>query len=292
MVPGSEFSYVLITPAHNEEQFIEKTIRSMVNQTVKPKQWIIVNDGSTDKTGEIVEACAADHDWITPITRPPHADRQFAAKVHAFNAGLRVVEKSDFDFIGNLDADLSFDADYMDYLLRKFAEDPQLGVAGTPFVEDASEVYDYRYSNIEHVSGACQLFRRQCFLDIGGYRPISGGGIDWVAVTSARMKGWKTRTFTEKSLFHHRSMGTGRGNVLKARFRLGVEDYYLGSHPLWALLRMAYQMKKKPYGIGGFCLGLGFLSAFIRRPERPVPAELVRFYRREQMDRLKKKLRL
>ena len=113
-----------------------------------------------------------------------------------------------FDVIGNLDADISFESDYFAFLMARFAEAPRLGVAGTPFVEEGRR-YDYRFSSIEHVSGACQLFRRECFADVGGYMPIKGGGIDWVAVTTARMMGWQTRTFTEKNCLHHRPMGTG-----------------------------------------------------------------------------------
>ena len=123
--------------------------------------------------------------------------------------------------------------------------------AGTPFVEGGAH-YDYRFTNIEHVSGACQLFRRQCFEDIGGYVPIKGGGIDWVAVTTARMKGWQTRTFTEKSCRHHRPMGTAhRAASLGAIFRHGQKDYYLGGHPAWQLFRSVYQLTRPPYVVGG-----------------------------------------
>jgi GT2 family glycosyltransferase len=219
---------------------------------------------------------------------PEHDDRQFAAKVHAFNAGYQRISDEAYEIIGNLDSDLSFETDYIEYLLEKFVQYPDLGVAGTPFVEDTSQSYNYRFTNIEHVSGACQLFRRKCFEEIGGYTPIKGGGIDWVAVTTARMKGWKTRTFTEKTIFHHRKMGTGKGNILTARFRLGKEDYYLGSHPLWALLRSFHQMKFKPYILGGIFIYLGYIIAYLQKMERPIPQELINFYRTEQMHRIKK----
>ena len=291
MKNNSILSYVLITPAHNEEEFIEQTIQSVINQTVLPKKWIVVDDGSTDRTSEIIRYYTGIYDWIELMVRPDHLDRQFAAKVHAFNAGYNKLKTMEYDIIGNLDADLSFEPDYIEYLLQKFHENPDLGVAGTPFVEDDDLHYDYRYTNIEHVSGACQLFRKECFEKIGGYIPIKGGGIDWVAVTTARMKGWKTRTFTDKTIFHHRKMGTGRSNVLKARFRLGKEDYYLGSHPLWEIFRSIYQMKSKPLFFGGLFIILGYTTAFLQKTERPIPSELVKFYRREQMQRLRAILR-
>ncbi len=283
------YSYILVTPARNEEAYIEKTIQSMVAQTVLPEKWVIVSDGSTDRTDEIVKKYIANHKWIKFIRLPEHRDRHFAAKVHAFNAGYDKVKNIKHDIIGNLDADLSFEEGYIEYLLQKFCQYNDLGVAGTPFVEDSSPHYDYSFTNIDHVSGACQLFRRKCFESIGGYTPIKGGGIDWVAVTTARMKGWKTRTFTEKTIFHHREMGTGKGNILSARFRLGKEDYYLGSHPLWEILRAVYQMKFNPYILGGLLILLGYMIASLQRIERPIPTELIKFYRREQMDRLKNK---
>jgi len=161
-----------------------------------------------------------------------------------------------------------------------------LGVAGTPFVESSSH-YDYRFTNIEHVSGACQLFRRECFESIGGYVPIKGGGIDWTAVTTARMKGWKTRTFTEKACFHHRKIGTGNSNLLGSWFRHGRKDYFLGGHPLWQVFRSIYQMKHKPYVLSGGLLFFGYTWALLSRVDRPVSNELLKFHRGEQMHRLK-----
>ena len=283
-------SYVLITPARNEEAYIEHTIKSVISQTVLPMKWVIVSDGSTDRTDAIVKGYLPAHPWMELIRMPERKERHFAAKVHAFNAGYEKVKRIGCDIIGNLDADLSFGADYIEFLLDKFSTDPVLGVAGTPFVEDASQPYDYRFTNIEHVSGACQLFRRECFEAIGGYKPIKAGGIDWVAVTTARMKGWKTRTFTEKTIFHHRTMGTGKGNILMARFRLGKEDYYEGSHPLWELFRAVYQMKFTPRFLGGLLILSGYIAAFLQRMERPVTPELIAFYRQEQMQRLKGKV--
>jgi glycosyltransferase involved in cell wall biosynthesis len=279
-------NYILITPARNEEEHIEKTIQSVISQRVLPKKWVIVSDGSTDRTDEIVRQCLPANSWMELIRMPEHRDRQFAAKVHCFNAGYEKIRGLDYDIIGNLDADISFDNGYFEFLMKKFAEDPGLGVAGTPFVEGGKH-YDYRFSNIEHVSGACQLFKRKCFEEIGGYVPNKGGGIDWIAVTTARMKGWKTRTFTEKVCFHHRKMGTGNSSALAAWFKHGCEDYFLGNHPLWEIFRTFYQMAKKPYVIGGSSLLFGFAWAGIKRTDRPISQELVAFIRKEQMGRLK-----
>lgn len=283
---ADQYGYVLITPARNEAMFIEETIKSVVGQTVLPLKWVIVSDGSTDGTDDIVKKYAVEHKWIELVRMPERQERHFGGKVQAFNAGYAKVKDLNYDIIGNLDGDISFEEDYFAFLLGKFAENPRLGVGGTPFRE-GSHVYDYRFTSIEHVSGACQLFRRECFVSIGGYAPIKGGGIDWVAVTTARMKGWQTRTFTEKTCVHHRKIGTGKGKVLAARFRFGKQDYYLGAHPLWEVFRCVYQLSKKPYIVGGSCLFLGYLSAMVTQAERPVSRELIEFRRKEQMSRLR-----
>jgi GT2 family glycosyltransferase len=285
-------TYVLVTPARNERDLIEGTIRSVVAQTHLPARWVVVSDGSTDGTDEVVGRYASDHPWIDLLRMPEERDRSFAAKATSFNAGFDCLKPISFDLIANLDADITFDPDYLEFLVGKFAEDPKLGVGGTPFIEDASQPdnhsYAHRFADLHHVSGACQMFRRQCLEELGGYTPIKGGGIDWVAVTTARMRGWQTRTYTEKTCFHHRKMGTASRGPLMARFQHGQEDYYVGQHPLWQLLRGVFQMKSKPVLLGGLFLLLGYFWAMIRRVRRPISPELVSFRRAEQMARLRK----
>ena len=281
------YSYVLITPARNEAAFIELTLKSVVAQTVRPLKWVIVSDGSTDGTDEIVAKYLADNPWIELLRMPERRERHFAGKVHAFNAGYARVKDLPFEIVGSLDADLSFDSEYFLFLLAKLAENPELGLVGTPFQDGPNKTYDFRFVSIEHVSGACQLFRRQCFEDIGGYKPVKGGGIDHIAVLTARMKGWKTCTFTEKMSIHHRPMGTAERGTFKARFKTGSLDYALGGHPIWELFRTCYQMSRRPVLIGGLTLLAGYFWAFATRAERPISPELVKFRRSEQMLRLR-----
>jgi biofilm PGA synthesis N-glycosyltransferase PgaC len=279
-------NYVLITPAKNEAMFIEQTVKSVITQEVLPVKWVIVSDGSIDGTDDIVKKYAAEYDWIKLVRMPERAERHFGGKVRAFSAGYEKVQHINYDIIGNLDADITFDIDYFDFLLKKFARDPILGVAGTPFREGSVQ-YDYRFSRKEHVSGACQLFRRECFESIGGYTPMEEGGIDLAAVVIARMKGWKTETFTDKSCVHHRPMGTARAHILKATFRSGYGDYRMGVHPLWQLFRSVYQMSRKPLFLSGFMLMTGYFWAMLSRPLKPVSAEFVHFRGKEQMRWLK-----
>ena len=281
------YEYVLITPARNEAEFIEQTVRSVVSQTRLPKRWIIVSDGSTDGTDEIVRRYQQGRPWLELICLPPRVGRHFAAKVHAFRIGYDRVRPCNFDVIGNLDGDVSFGNDYFEFLLGQFETMPDLGVAGTHYTENEFHSFGDSYINSEHVNGQCQLFRRTCFDDIGGYVPIRGGGIDWVAVTTARMKGWRTYSFSEREFKHLRPMGTAGTGILGARFHYGKKDYFLGGHPLWQVFRSTFQLTKKPYVVGGICLLLGYLWCWMRREERPISAELMRFHRAEQLQRLK-----
>jgi glycosyltransferase involved in cell wall biosynthesis len=295
-VSAARLKYVLVTPARNEEAFIEGTIKSMVAQTVRPEKWIIVSDGSSDGTDSIVQRYAAQHAWIELLRMPEHRDRTFAAKANCFAAGFARMAGIDYDLVGNLDADITMGADYYEFLLARFAERPRLGVAGTPFIEDESQPGNHSYAhgsaNLTHVSGACQIFRKACFAEVGGYVPIKGGAIDWIAVTTARMKGWETRTFLERVCFHHRKIGTGNHSPLMARFHYGRKAYYVGGHPLWETLRGLFQFREAPFLIGSIWFVAGYWWACVTRMHRPVSRELMAFHRGEQMKRLRQLLRL
>jgi biofilm PGA synthesis N-glycosyltransferase PgaC len=287
MTDRHPLSCILVTPARNEAAFIEKTIQSMVSQTVHPTRWVIVNDGSTDDTGKIARRYATAHDWIDVIDMPAQRDRSFAAKAQCFNAGYATVKTIDHEIVGNLDADISFEPGYLEFLLGRFAEDPRLGVAGTIFKEaDGYSSDTHSFEGQNHVAGGCQLFRRRCFEEVGGYVANKAGGIDWIAVVTARMRGWETRSFREKWFFHHRSLGTADHSALGSRFAYGERDQYIGGHPVWELFRVAYQMTKRPYVVGGLTIGLGYAWGALRRTKRPVSDEFVRFHRGEQMQKL------
>lgn len=284
--------YILITPARNEESNLARLIDSVVSQTERPEKWIIVNDGSSDRTAEIADRAAGQHGWIEVVHRPKHVDRSFAGKVHAFNDGYARVQDIDFEVVGNLDSDISFEPDYIQFLMGKFSAIPQLGVAGTPFTQDGS--YDSARDSFEgenYVSGGCQLFRRKCFEEIDGYVPNRAGGIDWIAVTKARMRGWKVQSFPDKRYHHHRVLGTAGKSSFRAYLDYGERAYYLGWSPIWHLLRVIYRIPKKPVVWGSLGLFYGYCSAWMRRVERPVSAEVIRFHRNEQLRRLRSILR-
>ena len=279
--------YILITPARNEQAFIRTTLDSVVAQTILPERWVIVDDGSIDRTAEIVESYTKPYPWIELIRRRQDPDRNFASKAHSVALAFTRAAPLEFDIVGNLDADVSFEPDYMAFLMQRFSQDPKLGVAGTPFTQDGN--YDSSKDSFEgenYVAGPCQLFRRECFQEIGGYVPNPAGGVDWIAAMTARMKGWRVRSFAEKRYHHHRTLGTANKGQLRALFSYGEKDYYLGGSPIWELFRVAYRMTKKPRLTGGCALLLGYCWATLRRTKRAVSPELMRFHRREQMKKL------
>jgi glycosyltransferase involved in cell wall biosynthesis len=276
----------LVTPARNEASFLRETIESVVAQTVHPVRWVIVSDGSTDGTDEIVREYAELHEWIELVRLPERKERHFGGKVNAFYAGYAKLKDVEFEVIGNLDADITFDSEYFSFLLQKFQGNSKLGVAGTPFVED-NRHYDFRFTSIEHVSGACQLFRKQCFEDIGGYKPIKTGGVDLVAVISARMKGWQTRSFLEKLCFHQRKMSSANHSTLGIAFASGRTDYTQGCDPVWEFFRSIYQMTRPPVLLGGVFTLAGYILAVLKREERVVTTEFVHFRKIEQRRRLR-----
>lgn len=288
---SNRFRYLLITPAKNEAALIEGTIRAVIGQTAKPVKWLIVSDGSTDQTDAIVSRHAREHPWIELFRMDRGSDRNFGGKATCFNEGYNRIRHLPHEFVGSLDADITFDQDHFAFLLERFVEDKQLGLAGAPFSENGG-TYDFRFSSTDHVSGACQLFRRECFEQIGGYTPVAGGGIDVIAVLSARAKGWRTRTFVERVVFHHRPMGSVNDQrKLKACFRFGEKSYRLGYHPVWQLFRTFYQMSRKPYMVGAIADTVGYFWAMLRRSKRSVTPDLVKFQQDDQMRRLREFLR-
>jgi poly-beta-1,6-N-acetyl-D-glucosamine synthase len=283
-------NYVLVTPARNEAAFIELTLKSVVSQTFRPVKWVIVSDGSTDGTDDLVKKYSAECPWIELVQMPKRKERHFAGKAAAVNAGCERMAELKYEVIGNLDADVSFDEDYFAFLMSKFAENPKLGVGGTAF-QEGGLAYNYDFVGIEHVSGMCQMFRRECFEEIGGYQGVKSGGIDLIAVLSARAKGWETRTFVEKSFVHHRIQGTALHAGLREKIHVGKKDYLLGNHPAWEMFRGVYQMQRKPYFVGGFLILAAYMWNAICGVERSIPEELMALRRAEQVARLKAVLR-
>ena len=280
--------YVLITPARNEEAFIEKTIQSMILQTVLPAKWVIVDDGSTDSTASIVGHYLARYDWIEMIKMPQHRDHNFAAKVAAFNAGVKLVKGMDYSFIGNLDADISLPPSYYEDIISEFERDPRLGIAGGIVYSKIWNGFTADDTAPDSVAGAVQLFRKECFDQVGGYSTLENGGIDAAAEIIARMNDWKVRKFREKIVYQHRRSGSARKWRLVAWYKQGVRFHSLGYSTAFYLFRTVYRLKiDRPFLISGALSLCGFLSARVRKCPVSLPPKAVSYLRSEQARKLR-----
>ena len=281
-------NYILITAARNEGAYIEEPIESVVAQTVLPKRWVIVSDGSTDRTDEIIKRYEAKYDFLKYMRIDSQESRNFGSKIYAFYEGYKQMSHVEYDFIGNLDADVSFGSNYYEQILTRFQENPKLGIAGgTIFdIDKYGRGFHKQFSNLNTVAGAIQMFRNECYKNIGGYIPLSKGGVDAIAGVMARMHGWEVKSFTDLSVFHHRTMGTEKGCIFSARFRQGIMEYSHGNHPLFELAKCLLRIQEKPYLIGSCFRISGYIWAYFRKVQRAVPNDVVSFIRREQIDRL------
>jgi biofilm PGA synthesis N-glycosyltransferase PgaC len=284
-------NYVLITAARNEEKYIENTIRSIITQTFLPVKWIIVSDGSTDRTDEIVQQYSANYNFITLIRKTANVYGQvdFSSKVNAIKIGYEKLAGIDYNFVGILDGDVTFDSCYYEMILNKFAENSRLGIAGGIILDQYDDHCIRRSpSNSNYVSGCIQLFHRKCYEDIGGLFPIKEGGEDTIAAITAPMRGWVVETFEELKVYHHKHNKTTLGK-LKEAFRAGRMFYALGSHPLFEVLKSIKSISAEPYLLFAMTRMCGYLIPYFKRQRRPVTEEFIQFLRKEQLAKFKAK---
>ncbi|MGC2210632.1 MAG: glycosyltransferase family A protein [Candidatus Korobacteraceae bacterium] len=281
-------SYVLVTAAYNEEKFIEAVIHSVIAQTTAPLKWVIVSDGSTDRTDQIVSQYTEQYPFIHLFRISEDHPRNFAAQVHAINAGIAQMQNQAYAFMGNLDADITLECDYFERLLGRFEGNPHLGLAGGEICERAPDgSFLPRGANSrDSVAHAVQLFRRECFEAIGGgYEPLPYGGPDTYAETMARMKGWEVTSVAGLKAFHHRPTGSA-GGVLNGYYRMGKMDYSLGYLFAFEVARIIRRVSAKPYLVGASVRFAGFLSGYLRGQDRAVSREFIDFFQSQQRRRL------
>ena len=279
--------YVLVTSAYNEERHIADTLRSVTSQSLLPRRWIIVSDGSTDRTDEIVRDWAGRYAFIQFVRVEKSGQHDFAAKVSALRQGFSRLADVQYDFIGVLDADLSFEPDYFVRLIEHFKSEPRLGVAGGNIEQQVDGRVVPRVKDLNSVAGAVQFLRRPCFEETGGLPALKYGGEDAAMETAARMKGWQTRTFPELKVVHFGLVGAGAGGPLKARYKWGRMNFNLGYHPLFQVARSVYRIRERPYILGSIAELVGFWVGKVRDREPGVDQDIARFLRREQLARLR-----
>jgi glycosyltransferase involved in cell wall biosynthesis len=256
-------------------------------QTQRPREWVIVSDGSTDRTNEIVADASREHPWIKLLALPSRFGRDFAAVVKNTERGVRTLECRDYAFLGLLDSDVTFQTDYFEQILMRFAADARLGLAGGVVI-DVGTPRDRLPRNRHDVPGAVQFFRRECFESLGGLIAIPEGGWDALTCAAARLRGYETRLFTDLIVDHHKPRNIAHGGQLRRRWQLGVRDYGLGYHALFEFVRCCGKVHHHPFFFGAVAWWLGYCSAILQRRPRMIPAELLAFLRREQTGRLRR----
>jgi biofilm PGA synthesis N-glycosyltransferase PgaC len=277
--------YILVTPTKNEEAHIGATLDSVVNQTVRPRQWVIVNDGSTDRTTAIVQAAAEKHPWIVHLILPARKNRSFAAVVHATESGINALTINDYQFIGLLDSDVRFHSDYYAQVIARFAARPQLGLAGGVVIDLGTDKRRLPYNRMD-VPGAVQFFRRECFEALNGLLAIPEGGWDALTCARVRMQGYESRLLTDLVVDHLKPRNISEGSLLRRKWQLGVRDYALGYHPLFELCKCIRLLSVSPFLIGGCSWWVGYCCASLQRRQRLIPTDVRNFMHSEQKRRI------
>jgi len=283
---NTTINYVVVTPVRNEEKHLPLTIEAMAAQSIRPRKWIIVDDGSTDHTGQIADEAAKSHRWIQVLHR---ADRGFrkagGGVIDAFDEGYRMIENEPWDYLVKLDGDLSFGGDYFTRCFAEFSETPRLGIAGgticsaTPRGIEVESKIDPRF----HVRGATKIYRAACWRAIGGL--IHAPGWDTLDEVKANMLGWSTRTFPEMKAIHHRRTGAAYG-TWNDMVKGGTANYIAGYHPLFMLLKCMRRSIERPYLLGSCALLFGYLKARMNGTARVDDLTLIQYFQQQQIKRL------
>ena len=279
---------IIISPVRDESALIEKTLKSIIDQTVWPLEWVIVDDGSTDNTAEIVKSYAKNYKFINLISNENRGFRKLGGGViSAFKFGLSQAIHKEYEFLAKLDGDMSFGPKYLEIMFGTLDSTPRLAAVSGKVFRPENGKFVPEWIIDEHVAGQFKLYRRTAFEEIGGFvEEVMWDGID---VHMSRMKGWDTRSFEhpDAHLIHHRLMGSSDKNVLKGRLRWGRGIYFMGYHPLYALASGIFRMREKPVFIGGLLIIIGYLRAAIQRVPRYENLEFRTFLQKWQIEQIK-----
>jgi poly-beta-1,6-N-acetyl-D-glucosamine synthase len=280
---------LLITPARDEAVHLERTIRAVAAQTQRPDLWLIVDDGSTDATPEIIARAAAELPFLRVLRAPQHEDASddrlaLAAEARAFNWALGEIDGDDYTHIGKLDADVELPTEYIERLLERFDVEPRLGIAGGGLLERGRAGWQMTKVPDYHVRGALKIYSRECFAAIGGIEERLGW--DTIDETYARMNGFATRSYPELAARHHRPVAT-RGGTLRGRARHGQCAYILRYGGWWVALRSLKVACSRPYGLSGVAFLYGYIRSAARREDRVADERFRRFVARELRDRVR-----
>src|SRR5581483_3243287 len=281
--------YIMMTAAKDEGDYIGGVIEAVLKQTVRPIAWFIMADGSSDQTAAIVQSYADKHPWIHLQSAGQRGGRNFGSQYKAMMAAYELAKPLEFDFVAVLDADQAFERnDYYETLLGEFHRDSRLGIASGFIYERQNGVWANRRANSEDsVTGGTTLFRRECFDQTGGYRPLFYGGSDWLMQIDARMAGWKIKTRPDQHIYHFRPTSSA-GGIWKGLFKQGLMDASFGSHPVFEIFKCCRRVTSYPFVFGGLVRLCGYFSWKLRGRKPLLKPEQVAFLRREQVAKLRR----
>jgi poly-beta-1,6-N-acetyl-D-glucosamine synthase len=275
--------HVIVMPAHNEAAYIHRTLQSLVDQTERPDRVIVVDDGSTDATPDIVRGFMAQHDWITIVPGSTGGGRRYRV-VEVFNHGYARVRADNFTYISKIDADLVFPSDYFERLFSVMDSDRSIGAAGGILYEVTASGRQVRLRMPDnHVPGPIKTIRKDVFDGMGGFVPMLGWDI--IDLVKIRSLGYRTVCLQHLSVLHLRQTAAATG-ILRGNVRMGHGAYVIGTHPLFALGRSLYRMFEPPYVLAGLALGYGYFRSWFKRAEQMSDTGLIRALREEQLYRL------
>lgn len=278
------YKYIIITPVRNEEAYIEKTIESVANQTIKPLEWLIINDGSTDSTGQIIDNYSGQYKWITAVHRGDRGYRKAGGGViEAFYDGYEKVKENDWDFIVKLDGDLSFGADYFEKCFREFSGDPKLGIGGGVIFHQVNGNLEEEKTPLYHVRGATKIYRRECWNAIGPL--MKAPGWDTLDEIRANMYGWNTQSFPAIQLIHHRYTGNADG-AWRTLVKYGYVNYFMGYHPVFMILKCLKRIWQRPYLLGAVGIFYGYVKGYLKRMPQVEDRRVIKYVRQQQLNRL------
>jgi biofilm PGA synthesis N-glycosyltransferase PgaC len=276
--------YVVITPVRDEEAYLRLTVESIVQQTVRPAEYVIVNDGSTDSTGEIADEYARQYPWIHVVHRQDRGFRKWGAGIiEAFYDGFNALACQDWEFMSKMDGDLSFEPSYFERTFRKFADDPKLGIGGGVLYHMDHGRKTLERHPVFHVRGGAKIYRRACWEAIGGL--WVGPGSDTVDEVKANMLGWSTRSFLDLEINHHRWTGAAYGRW-GGLAKNGKTDYVAGYHPFFLAAKAVARLHHRPYVLGSVALLYGYLSAYWERIPRVNDPQLIRYLQKQQLAKI------
>jgi glycosyltransferase involved in cell wall biosynthesis len=275
--------YVLISPCRNEAPYMRQTLDSVIAQSIRPTKWVIVDDGSTDETPQILAEYARQHDWIKIVTRTDRGQRAVGPGViEAFYAGYETINPDDYNYLCKLDLDLSLPPRYFEILMERMAVNMRIATcSGKAYVEEDGHLFKERHGD-ETSLGMTKFYRVSCFRAIGGFvREVMWDGID---CHHCRMKGWIACSWDEPELrfVHLRPMGSSQQGIYTGRMRHGYGQYFMGTGLLFMTASAIYRINEKPYVLGSLAILWGWIKSAFQGKPRYGDAEFRKFLRRYQ----------